>query len=72
MLFCKMFVVLYTVRIVFMTGDTLVDPWSVRMHVRRCRCVCVCVCVYVRMYTCICVCVCVCGFFLIIYCMLHY
>jgi hypothetical protein len=58
MLCCNVFVVLYTVRIVFMTGctyccicDTLVGPWIV------CLSVCVCVCregggMYVCMYAC--------------------
>jgi len=66
-LFCKMFIVSYSVKIVYICVlttcstsyclcDTLMDPWNIQIYMcaRACThvCVCVCVCVYVCMHAC--------------------
>ena len=62
-LFCKMFLVSYSVKNVYfcvhMTCsttyclcDTLMDPWNIQIYM----CVCVCVCTYIHMYVCTYVC----------------
>jgi hypothetical protein len=72
-LFCKMFVISYTVKIVslcimrfsssYCLCDTLMDPQNVFMYVCMwyvCMYICVYVCVYI--YICVCVCMYVCVY----------